>query len=94
MTGPVPSNFRLTAPPQPPAPANVMKISHLSRITTAALLLIVILFSAALLWPLQRLDDAFRSSQDYQALKDSSRTKLLDPMRQYLNSDDTTLLRT
>ncbi|GGO88659.1 methyl-accepting chemotaxis protein CtpL [Marinobacterium nitratireducens] len=70
-----------------------MKITHLTRATTLALLLIVVLFSAALLWSLQQLDSAFRSSLDYQALKESSRSELLDPMRQYLHSGDATLLQ-
>ncbi|MFC6670705.1 methyl-accepting chemotaxis protein [Marinobacterium aestuariivivens] len=69
-----------------------MKISHLTRIATASLLLIAALFSAALLWSLQRLDSAFQTGQTYQAFKENSRKQLLDPMRQYLQSGDASLL--
>lgn len=69
-----------------------MKISQLTRIASGALLFIVILLSASVVWSLQRLDTAFSSSREYQRYKVELRTLIEAPINQYLLSGDTLIL--
>ncbi len=71
-----------------------MKISQLTRLATATLLLIVIFLSGSVIWSLNRLDSAFSASTYYQNYQSEIQELIGKPIHTYLLSGDATLLTT
>ncbi|MDI3325938.1 methyl-accepting chemotaxis protein [Pontibacterium granulatum] len=71
-----------------------MKISQLTRLATAALLLIVIFLSGSVIWSLNRLDSAFSASTYHQNYQNQIQELIGKPIHTYLLSGDATLLTT
>lgn len=71
-----------------------MKISQLTRLATAALLLIVIFLSGSVIWSLNRLDSAFSASTYHQDYQNQIQELIGKPIHTYLLSGDATLLTT
>ena len=69
-----------------------MKISQLTRLATAALLLIVIFLSGSVIWSLNRLDTAFSASTYHQNYQTQIQDLIGKPIHTYLLSGDATLL--
>lgn len=69
-----------------------MKISQLTRLATAALLLIVIFLSGSVIWSLNRLNSAFTASAYHQNHKNQIQELIGKPIHSYLLSGDATLL--
>lgn len=71
-----------------------MNISQLTRLATAALLLIVIFLSVSVIWSLNRLDSAFSASTYYQDYEKLIQEQVGKPIHTYLLSGDATLITT
>jgi len=71
-----------------------MNISQLTRLATAALLLIVIFLSVSVIWSLNRLDSAFSASTYYQDYEKQIQEQVGKPIHTYLLSGDATLITT
>jgi len=71
-----------------------MRIALLTRITTLALLVIVAVLAASIVWSLNKLDKAYLAAVDYQQYKEETRRSIELPIQQYLFTGDATLLST
>lgn len=69
-----------------------MKISHIAKTISYALILILGSFSVAITWSLNHLNHSFESVKFFTQQKDHFYTEISQPVFQYLNSGDTTLL--
>ncbi|KEA64926.1 Methyl-accepting chemotaxis protein [Marinobacterium lacunae] len=69
-----------------------MKISHLARGASAALILIVLLMAGALIWALDQLSSAFNQTLHYSEYRKQVQQKVQQPIAAYLDSGDATLL--
>ena len=69
-----------------------MKISRISLVAGAILLLIVSLMAAAMFWSLERLNDSFNKTRDYQQLQEEINTEVNRPTLIYLSTGNATLL--
>jgi len=69
-----------------------MKISHLARGASAALIAIVLLMAAALVWALGQLGAAFSQNLHYSEYRKQVQQQVQQPISAYLDSGDATLL--
>ncbi|MBV1788944.1 methyl-accepting chemotaxis protein [Marinobacterium sp. D7] len=69
-----------------------MKISHLARGASAALILIVLLMAGALIWALDQLSTAFSQTLHYSEYRKQVQQQVQQPINAYLDSGDATLL--
>jgi methyl-accepting chemotaxis protein len=71
-----------------------MKITQLTRIASMSLIFIVVILVSSVWWSLNRLNNAFIASNEYQRYKIEVRALIEAPTNQYLQSGDATLLST
>ncbi|WP_271271865.1 methyl-accepting chemotaxis protein [Aliamphritea hakodatensis] len=69
-----------------------MKISTINRLTTAALLIIVGILAAAMIWSLAKLNQNFNATRHYTDLQQHITRTISRPVLAYLRLADTTLL--
>ncbi|MEH6580083.1 MAG: hypothetical protein V7731_23765, partial [Amphritea sp.] len=70
-----------------------MKISHLNRLTTGTLLLVVTIMTLVLAWSLDRLDSSFSKARSYHQLQSEINSGINRPILAYLATGDATLVR-
>ncbi|SER09477.1 Methyl-accepting chemotaxis protein [Amphritea atlantica] len=69
-----------------------MKISHINLVAGATLLVIVTAMASTMLWSLQRLENSFNQTRDYQRLQQEINTQVNRPILIYLSSGNASLL--
>lgn len=69
-----------------------MKITHISRLVTIFLVLVIVFFIVAVSWSLRHLSEAFQMVEKYGQLKTQVTRQVHIPINAYLDSADATLL--
>ena len=69
-----------------------MKISTITRLASAILVMIVLLLGVAIIWSLERLDSAFSIKDEFYSYKQEVITQLEKPVTYYLITGDATVL--
>nr|WP_320136206.1 methyl-accepting chemotaxis protein [uncultured Amphritea sp.] len=69
-----------------------MKISQINVMAGATLLLVVIVMASLMLWSLDRLNNSFDQTRNYQQLQEEIDTQVTRPTLTYLSSGDASLL--
>ncbi|WP_299196258.1 methyl-accepting chemotaxis protein [uncultured Amphritea sp.] len=69
-----------------------MKISRISLVAGAILLLVVTLMAVAMFWSLERLNDSFNKTRNYQQLQEEINTEVNRPTLIYLSTGNAALL--
>lgn len=69
-----------------------MKISHLTKLTSMTLFIILLVLTTSIVWSLDRLNQAYDSSKAYFEYEDSASESIEVPVREYLLTGNATLL--
>lgn len=69
-----------------------MKISQINLVAGSLLLLVITIMATSMLWSLERLDESFAKTRDYQLLQEEVDTEVNRPILIYLSSGNASLL--
>lgn len=69
-----------------------MKISLLTKLTSASLVLILIVLTTSIIWSLDRLNRAYKTSQTYYTYEAQTRKTVEEPIKEYLLTGNASLL--
>jgi len=69
-----------------------MKISQINLVAGSLLLLVITLMAASMIWSLERLDESFAQTRNYQLLQEEVDTQVNRPILIYLSSGNASLL--
>jgi len=69
-----------------------MKISQINLMAGSLLLLVITTMATSMLWSLERLDESFAQTRNYQLLQEEVNTQINRPILIYLSSGNASLL--